>query len=134
MIAELPRFPSTPPCAKGDPDLYFPDQGDPDRQRHLAVTLCASCPFTAPCLEYALQHNVSGIWAGTSRHERKEMRRTLGIRALELSADRRVNVALIDQLTAAGLGPNEIARRTGVTQRTVLRRRRELRARLEAAS
>ena len=66
-------------CAQTDPDVFFPEKGGSIRQ---AKAVCAVCPVTAPCLEYALERGALGIWAGTSRAERKQMGRPAGTPAL----------------------------------------------------
>lgn len=37
--------------------------------------LCQRCPLIHPCLDYALDHDVEGIWGGTDYPQRKRMRR-----------------------------------------------------------
>lgn len=34
---------------------------------------CDGCPVRAQCLDYALDNDAYGVWAGTSRHERARM-------------------------------------------------------------
>lgn len=56
-------------CATTDPELFFPDSGD----RGLAAkAICARCPFTAPCRDYARGNDVHGVWGGETRHERQQ--------------------------------------------------------------
>ncbi|GIH91979.1 hypothetical protein Psi01_26090 [Planobispora siamensis] len=44
--------------------------------------MCERCPLREPRLDYALAYNVYGTWGGTSRGEREEVRRELGISPL----------------------------------------------------
>ena len=64
-------------CAQTDPDCFFPDKGESNAA---AIAICKTCPVKDPCLNYALQHNMSGIWGATSENQRKDLRRQLGIR------------------------------------------------------
>jgi len=50
-----------------------------------AARLCASCPVAAQCLDYALAHNVDGVWAGTVPDERRQLRKLSGITAVDIN-------------------------------------------------
>ena len=57
-----------------EPDLFFPVRGTSSRA---AKALCASCPVRQECLEAALRLHPQedwGIWGGTSRDERRQLR------------------------------------------------------------
>jgi len=59
-------------CAQTDPEMWFPDKGGSIR---LAKRICASCPVTAPCLDYALDHGMRhGVWGGLTERERRLLR------------------------------------------------------------
>lgn len=61
-------------CAQTYPDAFFPDKGGSTRE---AKQVCAACPVSAKCLEYALTHDERfGIWGGASERERRRMRRS----------------------------------------------------------
>lgn len=64
-------------CADMPCDLFFPV----DRDGVVRVQqVCAGCPVTVQCLEYALRHRVDhGVWGGCSERKR---RRILEARAL----------------------------------------------------
>lgn len=60
-------------CYGQDTNLFYPT-------KHLKATeakaVCARCPVTTQCLDYALQRNdQNGVWGGLSVEERKEYRR-----------------------------------------------------------
>lgn len=59
-------------CAETDPDLFFPtDKYEADTARRI----CAACPVTAACREYALaDDSLRGIWGGTDRRDRARLR------------------------------------------------------------
>jgi WhiB family redox-sensing transcriptional regulator len=66
-------------CAQTDADAWFPNKG----QRALAtiaIQICGHCPVRAQCLDYALSGAdtwggiATGIWGGTTPHERDRLR------------------------------------------------------------
>jgi WhiB family redox-sensing transcriptional regulator len=60
-------------CAQVDPELFFPEQGEPSRP---ARRVCAACPVRRPCLEWAVATGQRyGVWGGLSDRERKRWRR-----------------------------------------------------------
>lgn len=52
--------------------MFFPGRGDVATVR-AAKAVCATCPVTAECLDYALRLGEPGIWGGTSENERRRM-------------------------------------------------------------
>jgi len=71
---KAPSFDGSQPCAQVDPEIFFAEVADRETIRQ-AVGVCRSCSFTTPCLEYALQEPLAGIWGGTTEVERKRLRR-----------------------------------------------------------
>ncbi len=67
-----------PLCAQTDPETFFPTKGGSTR---MAKKVCGSCPVSADCLEYALHHDVAGVWGGTSYNQRRRLRDEQGITA-----------------------------------------------------
>ncbi|MPZ21862.1 MAG: WhiB family transcriptional regulator, partial [Luteitalea sp.] len=60
-------------CLQADPDTFYPDKGGSVRE---AKRVCAGCPVTDECLEYALDtEQRHGVWGGLSEHERRPLRR-----------------------------------------------------------
>lgn len=58
-------------CRGLDPDLFFPEQGEPATY---ALAVCRSCDVTAECLATALEnHERMGIWGGTTGQQRRDM-------------------------------------------------------------
>jgi WhiB family transcriptional regulator, redox-sensing transcriptional regulator len=57
-------------CAQTDPELFFPDKGQPRTARQ-ARAVCARCEVRQQCLDHAVaageQH---GIWGGVSARAR----------------------------------------------------------------
>lgn len=70
----LPETPSMPDalCTQVYPDLFFPEVGEVNTA---PKSVCRNCPEQITCLEYALDHEVMGIWGGTSNAERRKLRR-----------------------------------------------------------
>lgn len=76
-------------CSQTDPELFFPEKGKPALP---AIKVCLGCIVQNECLQYALQHNMAGVWGGMSEDRRRRLRRKLGI----------VSVAAIPHGTSAG--------------------------------
>ncbi len=56
-----------------DPDAFFPTTGDRATQ---AKALCASCPVSETCLDYALTNGIGhGVWGGLNETERAKLRK-----------------------------------------------------------
>jgi len=63
-------------CTQTDPELFFPEKATQSRD---ARAVCARCPVSAKCLEYALTHDrVYGVWGGTTERERRKLTTTQG--------------------------------------------------------
>lgn len=67
-------------CKNTDGAVFFPKlppgpRKSVDRQDHAeALAICAGCPVTEPCLEYALRNYEPGVWGNTTANERRKMR------------------------------------------------------------
>lgn len=60
-------------CAGSDSASFFPERG---QKTTPAKEICASCPVTTECLQYALDHKIKfGIWGGLSERQRRQLRR-----------------------------------------------------------
>jgi len=115
-------------CAQVDPELFYPETGEPNRH---AKRVCAGCEVRAECLAYALAHRERfGVWGGTSERERRRMRRTGSLAGAKggppvagQGTPGRVpdsRTGLVRQLATTLTDP-EIAARLGRSPRTVLR-------------
>lgn len=61
-----------------DPDTFFPEgRGAPYREKEVAK-LCKGCPYLIECRQFAIENDEWGVWGGTTREERKVMRKVLG--------------------------------------------------------
>lgn len=74
MIVAVGEWVDDALCAQVDPEVWFPDRGQPNRD---AKQICRSCAVRAECLEYALSRDEDepGVWGGLSERERRRMRR-----------------------------------------------------------
>lgn len=69
-------------CYGMDRELFFDDS-------HLTQTLrpvCASCPVSTDCRDYADRHGLAGFWGGTTEKERRLDKRRARRRASKLQA------------------------------------------------
>jgi WhiB family transcriptional regulator, redox-sensing transcriptional regulator len=69
---------SSAACLSADPDLFFPisSTGPAKRQIARAKVICAGCPVSSECLDFALTHDQThGIWGGTTAEDRQRERR-----------------------------------------------------------
>lgn len=65
-------------CRHADPELFFPigTSGPALLQVKEAKAVCARCPVTEQCLQWALENNQdSGVWGGLDENERRRLRR-----------------------------------------------------------
>jgi hypothetical protein len=74
-----------------DPLWFFPNAGEPATR---ARKVCAGCAVSGPCLDYALGcgGTLDGIWAGTSRLDRRRLRRSVLARRPDDSDTEHVDV------------------------------------------
>lgn len=59
-------------CAQTSPEAFYPEKGESARP---ARSVCARCPVTQTCLQWAMDHHEPhGIWGGLSTKERRRLR------------------------------------------------------------
>jgi WhiB family redox-sensing transcriptional regulator len=62
-------------CRGMSPNLFHPSRGQ-NTDTEAAKAICATCPVTDECLDYALVNcEMIGVWGGTSERERRAIRR-----------------------------------------------------------
>jgi hypothetical protein len=66
-------------CAQTDPELFFPENFSSIYETHAVLKLCSNCPVYVKCRDFALNHDVYGWWAGTTRAERSAIQKERGI-------------------------------------------------------
>lgn len=63
----------------GEDPFFHPEsppksgRGKPSRVKQ-AKDFCSVCPVTAECLQFALDHDCTGIWGGLTERERKRLK------------------------------------------------------------
>ena len=72
-------------CKDIDINKFYIGRGEKISQD--VASACASCPVGKECLDYALEYEEYGYWAGTNPVQRSKMRRQLGIRLKPVSYD-----------------------------------------------
>jgi hypothetical protein len=66
-----------------DPDwFHIPGSGDNLKYQK---KFCEDCKIIKECLSYAVKHDVSGVWGGTTTRERQMMRSKMGLRVIPIS-------------------------------------------------
>lgn len=80
------------PCSQVDPDDFFadPDQPNSIKTTNAAKKVCANCPYIVECLEWALENNEQGVWGGTTRNERRRLRKEARLRPIVLGSPRSI--------------------------------------------
>jgi hypothetical protein len=84
-----PRF-ALAACRGQDPELFFPSKGDDVRP---ARAICSGCLVLDPCREWALAHELMGIWGGLTACERRKERAARGLRCTEPEHIDRANLS-----------------------------------------
>ena len=65
-------------CRDVDPDLFFPPQESAVLVIRRAKAVCAGCPVSADCLDWAVRHPAAseyGVWGGMTERERRPLHR-----------------------------------------------------------
>lgn len=67
-----------------DPDWFFAED---DKQQLWATKICQDCPLIVDCADYALTHNVDGVWGGMTERTIRAMRRKKGVPVKPITGD-----------------------------------------------
>lgn len=76
-VEPLPNARTGAACRDEDPELFFPFEGEKDKEA-AAKAVCAGCELLSACREFAVEHpNLTefGVWGGTTERERRLARR-----------------------------------------------------------
>lgn len=77
-----PQWIDTPACQGTDTEMWFCEDDEPGyREANLLKRICSGCPVKSQCLQYSLENNVLGYWAGTTPRTRMELRKKFNITA-----------------------------------------------------
>ena len=71
-------------CVAKATSIFFPDPRTRSITKEMqeAIALCNGCRVKTPCLQYALHHELHGIWGGMTEGQRKVLRKELQIRVV----------------------------------------------------
>jgi len=80
MDAELLDWQDAAACREHSNILFFGEEGESELEKQArearAKTVCARCPVSDPCLEFAMETNQKyGIWGGLTDKERASLKR-----------------------------------------------------------
>ena len=100
-------------CRGADLDLFFPERGESAEPARL---VCARCPVSQPCLDYAVSNRIAhGVWGGLSERERRALQ-TRRLRAMRSERDQAIAAADAAGYTAEAIGRSFGLSRTSVTR------------------
>lgn len=113
-------------CAEVDPELFFPARAEnrPLTQVAEAKKVCAGCPVSQQCLDWALEtRQDSGVWGGMSENERRRLHRR--VRRYDTQDPPMAQRIIKDRLAefeaamASGDSKGKVARALGTNVQTV---------------
>ncbi|MFE4834474.1 WhiB family transcriptional regulator [Arthrobacter sp. NPDC056691] len=103
-------------CAQVDPELFFPEKGQPSRD---AKKICSTCDVREQCLQWAMTANQRhGVWGGLTARERSRLAQSRDAHVTTRNTEREDTIF---QLHTASVPPTEIAQRFEITERSVHR-------------
>jgi transcriptional regulator of acetoin/glycerol metabolism len=108
----------TVPCEGNNPDLWFSEAADEERQ---AKEACGFCPVRAECAELGADEEF-GVWGGLNPDDRRAAKR---LRVLKI--EERIN-AKIRKLSGEGMSISGMARELGIPRKTLADRLRRMTA------
>jgi predicted RecB family nuclease len=114
----FPGLTGAEPCTRGNPERFFPKPGQ-NKIVKASKEECAGCPLVEACLDYALRHDVVGIWGGSTARERRAMREERGITAEPVIANH-LDRGLVYRMAARGAPTDVIAAAVGARDRHVV--------------
>ena len=68
------RFSDIPACNGIDVEVFFTEEKGHYANLDYIKKICNTCPVQVECSDYAMEHLVHGIWAGTTKQERDKYR------------------------------------------------------------
>jgi hypothetical protein len=71
---DYPHFDGTQACQNPTPAAASAFSGTIGADPSPALALCSACPFVDECRDWALAHDVYGVWGGTTEDDRAEIR------------------------------------------------------------
>jgi WhiB family redox-sensing transcriptional regulator len=72
LVVGRPAWQEQASCRGVDPDLFFPERGEPAGP---AKEVCSGCVVRSECADYAIARPEKfGVWGGMAERERRKMR------------------------------------------------------------
>jgi hypothetical protein len=68
------KFSDTPACVGIDVEVFFTEERGNYANLDYVKKICKTCSVQVECYDYAMEHLVHGIWAGTTMEERNRYR------------------------------------------------------------
>ena len=124
QITTMPSFFDKGACIGADSRIF----DDYSKHHDLAAKVCSSCPIRQQCLNWAIENEQYGFWAGTTPAMRSRMRSK---KVVDITV--KVKQTEKELILASTMSNAEVALRLGCTKRTVIRQRNKLRAMLAAS-
>lgn len=123
-IMGVPNLPRAACAGHPQADLFTAENPNSAKAYKIAKAICAGCPEQAPCRQYALANKCEGVWGGLTERERSALNKGQKL-PNPVKENRRITELelLRSKRTAA-----EIAAVLGCTERTVYRKRKQLKA------
>ena len=113
-VQEVPVLVQKNGACASRPDVDF--FGETKVEIQVAKSVCAACPVSQLCLNYAVNNEEYGVWGGYTPKERAQMRTTKFV-----SQEDRRSAALLRERINQGIKNVDLAREFGVTERTIYR-------------
>jgi len=78
-LVNYPIWKGVPSCTGIDVEVFFTEENGNYANFDYIKKLCNNCLVRVQCFDYAIEHLVEGIWAGTTKKERDKHRSKRGI-------------------------------------------------------
>lgn len=110
-------------CTGVNPDLFFPEHGNSERDMQPALNICRQCPeeCRTQCLEHAITWREAGIWGGTTGRQRRKMIGAGPMNVTRPPAPSCVDRCIAELKASHGelISTRELSRRTGNSAATI---------------
>lgn len=75
VLPPAPAWSRLAACAGMSTEAFYPEREGARAAIEAARFVCGGCEVAGPCLQWALDHDEFGVWAGTTENQRRAMRR-----------------------------------------------------------
>lgn len=84
---DYPHFDGTQACQNPSAAAASAFSGTIGADPRPALALCSACPFVDECRDWALTHDVYGVWGGTTEVDRADIRAQTELPSPDLITD-----------------------------------------------